>query len=165
MKTSSARTARFGPYSLDLRSGELQKFGNKIKMGEQSFRILCMLLDANGEMVTREELRDKLWASDTFVDFDHGLNSAVQRLRDCLSDSAENPRWIATVPRRGYRFVGRVDWRACGGPRAAAADGERAVRAGRGRAGHVRLRDVTATRDGSLWQATTCGSARSRSEG
>ena len=110
MKTSSARIAVFGPYSLDLRSGELQKFGNKIKMGEQSFRILCLLLDANGEMVSREELRDKLWASDTFVDFDHGLNSAVQRLRDCLSDSAENPRWIATVPRRGYRFVGRVDW-------------------------------------------------------
>ena len=110
MKTSSARTALFGPYSLDLRSGELQKFGSKIKMGEQSFRILCLLLEANGEMVTREELRDKLWASDTFVDFDHGLNSAVQRLRDCLSDSAESPRWIATVPRRGYRFVGRVDW-------------------------------------------------------
>src|SRR5262252_6062890 len=110
MKTANARTARFGPYSLDLRSGELQKFGSKIKMGEQSFRILCMLLDANGEMVTREELRDKLWASDTFVDFDHGLNSAVQRLRDCLSDSAENPRWVATVPRRGYRFVGQVEW-------------------------------------------------------
>jgi TolB-like protein/DNA-binding winged helix-turn-helix (wHTH) protein/tetratricopeptide (TPR) repeat protein len=110
MKTTSARTARFGPYSLDLRSGELRKFESKIKMGEQSFRILCLLLDANGEMVTREELRDKLWTSDTFVDFDHGLNSAVQRLRDCLSDSAENPRWIATVPRRGYRFVGRVDW-------------------------------------------------------
>jgi len=110
MKTPSARTALFGPYSLDLRSGELQKFGSKIKMGEQSFRILYLLLDANGEMVTREELRDKLWASDTFVDFDHGLNSAVQRLRDCLSDSAEHPRWIATVPRRGYRFVGRVDW-------------------------------------------------------
>lgn len=110
MKTARGRTARFGPYSLDLRSGELQKFGSKIKMGEQSFRILCLLLDANGEMVTREELRDQLWASDTFVDFDHGLNSAVQRLRDCLSDSAENPRWIATVPRRGYRFVGQVDW-------------------------------------------------------
>ncbi|HTT20672.1 MAG TPA: winged helix-turn-helix domain-containing protein, partial [Candidatus Sulfotelmatobacter sp.] len=110
MKTSSARTALFGPYALDLRSGELRKFGNRIKMGEQSFRILCQLLDANGEMVTREELRDQLWASDTFVDFDHGLNSAVQRLRDCLSDSAEDPRWIATVPRRGYRFVGQVDW-------------------------------------------------------
>src|SRR5262249_30338694 len=80
------------------------------KMGEQTFRILRLLLDANGEMVTREELRDKLWARDTFVDFDHGLNSAVQRLRDCLSDSAENPRWIETVPRRGYRFMAQVTW-------------------------------------------------------
>lgn len=110
MKTATARTALFGPFSLDLRSGELRKFGTKIKMGEQSFRILCLLLEANGEMVTREELRTNLWAGDTFVDFDHGLNSAVQRLRDCLSDSAENPRWIQTVPRRGYRFVGQVDW-------------------------------------------------------
>lgn len=110
MKISTARTALFGPYSLDLRSGELRKFGTKIKMGEQSFNILCLLLDAQGEMVTREELRSKLWATDTFVDFDHGLNSAVQRLRDCLSDSAEKPRWIETIPRRGYRFVGRVDW-------------------------------------------------------
>jgi DNA-binding winged helix-turn-helix (wHTH) protein len=101
MRTSTARSALFGPYSLDLRSGELRKFGTKVKMGEQSFRILCLLLDAQGEMVTREELRTKLWPSDTFVDFDHGLNSAVQRLRDCLSDSAEKPRWIETVPRRG----------------------------------------------------------------
>jgi len=110
MKTSAAQTAIFGPYSLDLRSGELRKLGTKVKMGEQSFRILCLLLDAKGEMVTREELRTKLWAKDTFVDFDHGLNSAVQRLRDSLSDSADNPRWIETVPRRGYRFVGQVEW-------------------------------------------------------
>lgn len=110
MKTSTARSALFGPYSLDLRSGELRKFDTKVKMGEQSFHILCLLLNAQGEMVTREELRTKLWPSDTFVDFDHGLNSAVQRLRDCLSDSAENPRWIETVPRRGYRFVGQVEW-------------------------------------------------------
>jgi Tol biopolymer transport system component/DNA-binding winged helix-turn-helix (wHTH) protein len=79
-------------------------------MGEQTFRILCLLLDAEGEVVTREELRTKLWDSETFVDFDHGLNSAVQRLRDCLSDSAEKPRWIETIPRRGYRFVGQVKW-------------------------------------------------------
>ena len=110
MKTLSPRTAVFGPYALDLRSGELRKFGTKVKMGEQSFQILLLLLDAHGEMVTREELRTKLWADDTFVDFDHGLNSAVQRLRDCLSDSAESPRWIETIPRRGYRFVGQVDW-------------------------------------------------------
>lgn len=111
MRTSSARGAQFGPYSLDLRSAELRKFGTKIKMGEQSFRILCMLLDAEGEMVTREELQTRLWAKDTFLDYDHGLNSAVQRLRDCLSDtSGDNPRWIETIPRRGYRFIGQVHW-------------------------------------------------------
>ncbi len=110
MKITTQRTALFGPYVLDLRSGELRKFGTKVKMGEQAFQILQMLLETPGEMVTREELRAKLWANDTFVDFDHGLNSAVQRLRDCLSDSAGSPRWVETIPRRGYRFVGEVKW-------------------------------------------------------
>src|SRR5713101_1679831 len=110
MKTTTRRTALFGPYALDLRSGELRRFGTKVKMGEQAFQILCLLLEQPGEMVTREELRAKLWADDTFVDFDHGLNSAVQRLRDCLSDSAGDPRWVETLPRRGYRFVGQVEW-------------------------------------------------------
>jgi TolB-like protein/DNA-binding winged helix-turn-helix (wHTH) protein len=110
MKMTIARTALFGPYALDLRSGELRKFGTKVKMGEQAFQILCMLLETPGEMVSREELRAKLWTRETFGDFDHGLNSAVQRLRDCLSDSAEKPRWLETVPRRGYRFVGQVEW-------------------------------------------------------
>src|SRR6266571_1005153 len=110
MKMSTPRTALFGPYALDLRSGELRKFGTKVKMGEQAFQILCLLLERPGEMVTREELRARLWADDTFVDFDHGLNSAVQRLRDCLSDSAGKPRWVETIPRRGYRFVGQVEW-------------------------------------------------------
>src|SRR5882672_4575982 len=110
MKMNSPRTVTFGPYVLDLRSAELRKFGTKVKMGEQAFQILRMLLETPGEMVTREELRAKLWTSDTFVDFDHGLNSAVQRLRDCLSDSAEKPNWVETVPRRGYRFVGQVEW-------------------------------------------------------
>jgi DNA-binding winged helix-turn-helix (wHTH) protein len=100
MKMTAPRTALFGPSSLDLRSGELRKFGTKVKMGEQAFQILRMLLETPGEMVTREELRAKLWTNETFVDFDHGLNSAVQRLRDCLSDSAEKPRWVETVPRR-----------------------------------------------------------------
>jgi TolB-like protein/DNA-binding winged helix-turn-helix (wHTH) protein len=109
MKTMIARTALFGPYALDLRSGELRKNGIKVKMGEQPFQILLMLLERPGEMVAREELRAKLWADDTFVDFDHGLNSAVQRLRDCLSDTAEEPLWVETVPRRGYRFVGQVE--------------------------------------------------------
>src|SRR6266705_4091722 len=110
MRMTTARTASFGPYALDLRSGELRKFGTKVKMGEQPFQILLILLERPGEMVTREEIRDKLWTDDTFVDFDHGLNSAVQRLRDCLSDSAGKPRWIETLPRRGYRFVGEVQW-------------------------------------------------------
>jgi Tol biopolymer transport system component/DNA-binding winged helix-turn-helix (wHTH) protein len=79
-------------------------------MGEQAFQILRMLLETPGQLVRREEMRSKLWAHDTFVDFDHGLNSAVQRLRDCLSDSAGKPRWIETIPRRGYRFVGQVEW-------------------------------------------------------
>src|ERR1700682_5004171 len=110
MKTITPRIAVFGPYALDLRSGELRKFGTKVKMGEQAFQILLMLLERPGEMVTREDLRAKLWADDTFVDFDHGLNSAVQRLRDCLSDNAGKPRWGENLPRRGYRFVGQVEW-------------------------------------------------------
>jgi Tol biopolymer transport system component/DNA-binding winged helix-turn-helix (wHTH) protein len=108
MRTTTARTAVFGPYEVDLRSGEARKHGIRLKMGEQPFQILLMLLTNHGEMVAREELRAKLWADDTFVDFDHGLNSAVQRLRDCLSDTAEKPVWIETIPRRGYRFVGQV---------------------------------------------------------
>jgi eukaryotic-like serine/threonine-protein kinase len=110
MKATASRTASFGPYALDLRSGELRKFGVRVKMGEQPFRILQLLLENPGEMVSREELRAKLWVDDTFVDFDHGLNSAVQRLRDCLSDTAEKPLWVETIPRRGYRFVGKVEW-------------------------------------------------------
>ncbi len=106
----SAGTARFGPYEVDVRSGELRKFGTRVKMGEQPFQILLVLLERPGELVTREELRAKLWADNTFVDFDHGLNSAVQRLRDCLSDSAGKPQWVETIPRRGYRFIGQVEW-------------------------------------------------------
>ncbi|HXX43656.1 MAG TPA: winged helix-turn-helix domain-containing protein [Candidatus Acidoferrales bacterium] len=113
-----AGTATFGPYSVDLRSGQLRKLGVKVKMGEQPFQILLRLLETPGELVTREELRARLWADDTFVDFDHGLNSAVQRLRDCLSDNAETPLWIETVPRRGYRFVGKVVWAGSAAPTA-----------------------------------------------
>src|SRR2546430_11755028 len=109
MKQPTARTALFGPYTLDPSSGELRKFGTKVKMGEQPFQILLILLERPGEVVTREQLREKLWANDTFVDFDHGLNSAVQRLRDCLLDSAGKPQWVETLPRRGYRFIGQVE--------------------------------------------------------
>lgn len=107
---TAKRTATFGPYRLDLHSAELQKFGTKVRMGEQTFQILRLLLEAGGELVTREQIRDQIWGNGVFVDFDHGLNSAVQRLRDALSDSAEKPNWIETVPRRGYRFIGQVTW-------------------------------------------------------
>jgi len=102
--------AMFGPYVVDLRSGELRKHGTKLKLGEQPLQILILLLQREGGLVTRDELQTRLWANHTFVDFDRSLNSAVQRLRDSLSDRAEKARWIETVPRRGYRFAGQVDW-------------------------------------------------------
>ena len=105
-----ATVARFGPYEVDVRSGELRKFGIRIRLGEQPLQILLFLLEHPGEVVTREELRTRLWSFDIHVDFDHSLNSAVQRLRESLSDTAEKAHWIETVPRRGYRFVGKVEW-------------------------------------------------------
>jgi Tol biopolymer transport system component/DNA-binding winged helix-turn-helix (wHTH) protein len=99
---------RFAAFEVDLRAGELRKHGRRIRLQEQPLRVLSMLLERPGEVVTREELRLQLWPADTFVDFDHGLNSAVARLRESLNDSAEQPRFVETVPRRGYRFVGEV---------------------------------------------------------
>jgi TolB-like protein/Tfp pilus assembly protein PilF len=100
---------RFGIFEADLRSGELRKCGAKIRVQEQPFQILVTLLERPAEVVSREELRQKLWPNDTFVDFEHGVNSAVARLRDLLGDSADNPRYIETLPRRGYRFIAPVD--------------------------------------------------------
>jgi TolB-like protein/DNA-binding winged helix-turn-helix (wHTH) protein/Flp pilus assembly protein TadD len=100
-----SRTVRFGAFEVDLRTGELRKNGLKIKLQDQPFRVLIILLRHAGDVVTREELRRELWSNDTFVDFDHGLNAAVRRLRDALDDSAENPRFIETLPRHGYRFI------------------------------------------------------------
>jgi TolB-like protein/DNA-binding winged helix-turn-helix (wHTH) protein/Flp pilus assembly protein TadD len=99
---------RFGVFEADLRSGELRKQGGKIKLHHQPFQVLTMLLEHPGEVVTREELKSKLWPFDTFVDFDVGLNSAVKKLRDALGDSAEIPRYVETLPRRGYRFIGSL---------------------------------------------------------
>src|SRR5438445_656299 len=96
---------RFGGFEVDLRSGELHKQGIKIKLHDQPFQVLAALLEHPGELVTREHLHQKLWPADTFVDFDVGLNSAIKRLRDALGDSAEEPRYIETLPRRGYRFI------------------------------------------------------------
>lgn len=100
-----ARIVRFATFEVDLASGELRKQGIKIRLPEQAFQILSMLLDHPGELVSREDLRDRLWCGETFVDFDHGLNKAINRLREALSDSAANPRFVETVARRGYRFI------------------------------------------------------------
>jgi DNA-binding winged helix-turn-helix (wHTH) protein/Tol biopolymer transport system component len=96
---------RFSIFEVDLKAGELRRNGSRVKLQEQPFQILATLLEHPGEVVTREELRTRLWPADTFVDFDHGLNAAVRRLRDALGDSAENPRFVETVARRGYRFL------------------------------------------------------------
>src|SRR5467141_212963 len=98
----------FGVFEADLRAGELRRNGSKVKLQEQPFQILAMLLERPGEIVTREELRARLWSADTFVDFDHGINSAIRRLRDALGDSAENPSLVETLGRRGYRFISAV---------------------------------------------------------
>src|SRR6266536_2143181 len=99
---------RFGVFEVDLRAGELRKHGLKIKIQEQPFQVLAMLVDHAGEVVTREELQEKLWPADTFVDFDHGLNKAINKIREARSDSAESPRFVETVARRGYRFIVEV---------------------------------------------------------
>jgi Tol biopolymer transport system component/DNA-binding winged helix-turn-helix (wHTH) protein len=99
------RIVRFGLFEADLRAGELRRNGSKVRLQEQPFQVLTALLDQPGEVVTRDALRNRLWPSDTFVDFDHSLNTAVRRLRDALGDTAENPRYVETVARRGYRFL------------------------------------------------------------
>lgn len=102
-------SVQFGIFSVDLRAGELCRNGLKVKLQEQPFQILSCLLERPGQVVTREELQKRLWPADTYVDFDHGLNAAVRRLRDALGDSADNPRFVETVGRRGYRFLAPVN--------------------------------------------------------
>jgi TolB-like protein/DNA-binding winged helix-turn-helix (wHTH) protein/Tfp pilus assembly protein PilF len=107
-RTPHAQVFRFGVFELDINSGELRRHGLKIRLPEQCFQILHALLDRPGEVVTRDHLRQLLWTSDTFVDFEVGVNSAMRKLRAALDDSAENPQFIETLPRRGYRFVATV---------------------------------------------------------
>ncbi len=99
---------RFGSYELDVTELELRKNGVRLKLQEQPFRVLAALVERPGEVVTREELHNRLWGDDTFVDFDQSLNKAVNRLREVLRDEASQPRYIETVPRRGYRFIAHV---------------------------------------------------------
>lgn len=103
------RIIRFGSFEADLHTRELRKHGLRLKVQEQPFQVLAMLLARPGELVTREEIRSRLWPQDTFIDFDHGLNAAVRRLRDALNDDAETPRFVETLPRRGYRFIAPVE--------------------------------------------------------
>src|SRR5215813_123953 len=104
---SGARTqsVRFGEFELDLAAGELCRNGSRLKLQEQPLQILQILLERPGKIIPREELQKRVWPSDTFVDFDHGINNAIKRLREALSDNAETPRYIETLPRRGYRFI------------------------------------------------------------
>jgi Tol biopolymer transport system component/DNA-binding winged helix-turn-helix (wHTH) protein len=102
-------TVRFGIFDADFRTQELRKEGVRVKLPQQSFQILQKLLEQPGELVTRDQLRQALWPGDTFVDFDHGLNNSIKRIRDAIGDSAETPRYIETLPRLGYRFIGSID--------------------------------------------------------
>src|SRR5512134_2055894 len=106
---SSRRMVRFGVYELDLASGELRKGGLKIRLSGEPFQVLAMLLERSGQVVTREELQKKLWPEGTFVDFDHSLNTAINKIREALGDSAENPRFVETLSRRGYRFIASLE--------------------------------------------------------
>src|SRR5215813_10118280 len=99
---------RFGVFELDVRAGELRKNGLRVRLQEQPIKVLAMLAEHSGEIVTREELQKSLWPADTYVDFDHGLNKAINKIRDALADSAESPRFVETVPRKGYRFLAEV---------------------------------------------------------
>jgi DNA-binding winged helix-turn-helix (wHTH) protein len=100
---------RFGPFFLDVHSGELYREGSKVKVQPQPIQVLTILLEHPGELLTRDEIRSRIWPSDTFVDFENGLNTAVRKLRQALGDESDIPKYIETLPRRGYRFIARLD--------------------------------------------------------
>ena len=108
MPQNNSKIARFGVFEVDLGAGELRKNGAKLRLQGQPFQVLALLLERAGEIVTREELQQKLWTSDTFVDFDHSLNTAINKVREALGDSASSPRYVETLARRGYRFIAPV---------------------------------------------------------
>src|SRR5437667_2532033 len=111
LSATPRRILCFGSFEVGLGSGELRRQGLKISLQDQPLRLLVRLLERAGEVVTREELRSELWPADTFVDFDHSLNTAVRKLREALGDSAEAPRYVETLARRGYRFLAPVSER------------------------------------------------------
>jgi DNA-binding winged helix-turn-helix (wHTH) protein len=122
MPVGEKHKLRFGPFQLDTQFGQVSKDAIVLKLQGQPVQILQILLEKPGELVTREELRQRLWASDTFVDFDHSLNTAIKKLRQALSDEADTPRYIQTLPKRGYRFIAQGD-----GSRAPVAEPEQPV--------------------------------------
>src|SRR5512147_1566075 len=122
--TNPQRILCFGSFEVDLGSRELRRQGLKISLQDQPFRLLALLLERAGEVVTREELRNQLWPADTFVDFDHSLNTAVRKLREALGDSAEAPRYVETLARRGYRFLVPVSERGPAAPPPPSPDAE-----------------------------------------
>src|SRR5919198_658309 len=107
--TSTRDVLRFGAFEVDRNAGELRRNGVKVRLQDQPLQILLTLIDRPGQIVTRDELRTRLWPDDTFVDFEHSINTAVRRLRDALGDSAENPHYVETVARKGYRFLAQVN--------------------------------------------------------
>jgi DNA-binding winged helix-turn-helix (wHTH) protein len=106
--SQTAQLLRFATFEVDLQAGELRKGGLKLKLSGQPFQVLAILLESPGMVVTREELQKRLWP-DTFVDVDHNLNTAINKIREALGDSSENPRFVETLPRRGYRFIAPVE--------------------------------------------------------
>src|SRR5216110_779725 len=109
LEAQASAILRFGVFEVDVRAGEVHKQGARIKLQERPFHVLTVLLQRPGEVVTREELRSQNWPADTFVDFDNSLNTAINKLREALGDSADNPRFIETLPRRGYRLLAGMD--------------------------------------------------------
>src|SRR5580698_4007598 len=130
IRGTALQATRFGPYELRLNSRELYKFGTKVKLRPQPFQVLSLLLGHPGDVVTREQIRQQLWPSDTFVDFEHSLNTAIKELRSVLNDSATESRFIETLPKLGYRFIFPVEHSAPNGQPSSgpAADQPEAVR-------------------------------------
>src|ERR687898_651872 len=109
MEPTEARTVKFGSFELDVRLRELRNGPTRVRLQDQPFEILRLMLERPGDVVTREQLRHRLWPAGTYVDFEHSLNAAVKRLRAALGDDADNPRFVETLHRRGYRFIAPVD--------------------------------------------------------
>jgi cholera toxin transcriptional activator len=109
VRNSPNQLVRFGDFSADLKAAELYRDGTRLRLQGQPFAVLAVLLERPGRLIAREEFHRRLWPSDTFVDFEHGLNAAVNRLREALGDSSGTPRYIETIPRRGYRFIANVE--------------------------------------------------------